>query len=90
MDTDGGAMILHCNHRTQAAKGSDYCFQDVMPGKSMKISAEDMKVYDETIGLEPGGKKVPRDRECSQPRRAERYCSTSQQNGKLAASIGLR
>ena len=29
VDTDGAAMTFHCNHRNQAAKRNDSCFQDV-------------------------------------------------------------
>ena len=58
MDTDGVAMTLHCSHRTQAGIGKDKCSQDVIPAKAMKLSAEDVKAYNEIIALDPGRKTI--------------------------------
>jgi hypothetical protein len=52
-DTDGVAMIFHCNHRTRAANGNHTCSQDVMPAKAMKLSADDVKAQEEIIVLGP-------------------------------------
>ena len=53
MVTDGGAIVLHCSHRTQATNGNDHCSWDIISVKSMKLSADDVKVYDEINVLDP-------------------------------------
>ena len=58
MVTDGGAMVLHCNHRTQATNGNDHCSWDIISVKSMKLSADDVKVYDEINVLDPGRRTI--------------------------------
>ena len=57
-DTDDVATILHCNHRTRAANGKDNCSQDVIPAKAMKLSAEDVKAYDEILAPDPGRRTI--------------------------------
>ena len=42
----------------QAAKGNDNCSQDVIPAKAMKLSADDVKAYNEIIALGSGRRTV--------------------------------
>ena len=49
MDIDGVAVIFHYKNCTQAAKGNDKCSQDIFPAEATKLSADDVKAYDEII-----------------------------------------
>jgi hypothetical protein len=51
-DTYCIAMNFHCNRRTQAAIGNHTCSQGAIPGKAMKLSADDVKAHDEIIALD--------------------------------------